>query len=161
SVYGVAVPGADGRAGMAAVVLDAEPDLAALRAHLIDRLPGYARPLFLRIRSKLDVTTTFKHAKHELVRQGYAPAASADADHGAALFNLEVDGFRYSRISNPTTAVLERRVTALEGGVDSLCVSSGQAALNYAALTSASLVATSSPSPSCTAPPTRSSRTCF
>src|SRR5438046_8768903 len=56
------------------------------------------------------------------------------ADHGAALFNLEVDGFRYSRISNPTTAVLERRVAALEGGVDSLCVSSGQAALNYAAL---------------------------
>src|SRR5438477_10971872 len=56
------------------------------------------------------------------------------ADHGAALFNLEVDGFRYSRISNPTTAVLERRVAALEGGVDALCVSSGQAALNYAAL---------------------------
>src|SRR5437867_623330 len=56
------------------------------------------------------------------------------ADHGAALFNLEVDGFRYSRVSNPTTAVLERRVTALEGGVDALCVSSGQAALNYAAL---------------------------
>src|SRR2546422_62712 len=43
------------------------------------------------------------------------------ADHGAALFNLEVDGFRYSRISNPTTAVLERRVTALERGVDSRC----------------------------------------
>src|SRR5213079_175005 len=56
------------------------------------------------------------------------------ADHGAALFNLEVDGFRYSRISNPTTAVLERRVAALEGGVDALCVSTGQAALNYAAL---------------------------
>src|SRR5207247_11275568 len=46
----------------------------------------------------------------------------------------EVDGFRYSRISNPTTAVLERRVAALEGGVDALCVSSGQAALNYAVL---------------------------
>src|SRR5437667_6963385 len=56
------------------------------------------------------------------------------ADHGAALFNLEVEGFRYSRISNPTTAVLERRVAALEGGVDALCVSSGQAALNYAML---------------------------
>jgi O-acetylhomoserine (thiol)-lyase len=56
------------------------------------------------------------------------------AEHGAALFNLEVDGFRYSRISNPTTAVLERRVAALEGGVEALCVSSGQAALNYAAL---------------------------
>src|SRR5271156_1022006 len=56
------------------------------------------------------------------------------ADHGAALFNLEVEGFRYSRISNPTTAVLERRVAALEGGIDALCVSSGQAALNYAVL---------------------------
>src|SRR6266566_7552568 len=61
------------------------------------------------------------------------------ADHGAALFNLEVDGFRYSRISNPTTAVLERRVAALEGGVEALCVSSGQAALNYAVLNLASM----------------------
>src|SRR5881409_4008188 len=56
------------------------------------------------------------------------------ADHGAALFNLEVEGYRYSRISNPTSAVLERRVAALEGGVEALCVSTGQAALNYAAL---------------------------
>jgi O-acetylhomoserine (thiol)-lyase len=56
------------------------------------------------------------------------------ADHGAALFNLEVEGYRYSRISNPTTAVLERRVAALEGGVEALCVASGQAALNYAVL---------------------------
>jgi O-acetylhomoserine (thiol)-lyase len=39
------------------------------------------------------------------------------ADHGAALFNLEEDGFRYSRISNPTNAVLEERVAELEGGV--------------------------------------------
>src|ERR1041385_7895636 len=54
------------------------------------------------------------------------------ADHGAALFNLEVEGYRYSRISNPTTAVLEARVAALEGGVGSLCVSTGQAALHYA-----------------------------
>jgi O-acetylhomoserine (thiol)-lyase len=56
------------------------------------------------------------------------------ADHGAALFNLEVEGYRYSRISNPTTAVLERRVAALEGGIDALCVSTGQAATYYAAL---------------------------
>jgi O-acetylhomoserine (thiol)-lyase len=56
------------------------------------------------------------------------------ADHGAAMFNLEVPGYRYSRISNPTTEVLERRVAALEGGLDSLCVSTGQAALNYAVL---------------------------
>src|SRR6516225_11282480 len=56
------------------------------------------------------------------------------AEHGAALFNLEVEGHRYSRISNPTTAVLERRIAELEGGLETLCVSSGQAALNYAIL---------------------------
>ena len=56
------------------------------------------------------------------------------ADHGAALFNLEVEGYRYTRIANPTTAVLERRVAALEGGLEALCVSSGQAAVNYAVL---------------------------
>jgi O-acetylhomoserine (thiol)-lyase len=56
------------------------------------------------------------------------------ADHGAALFNLEADGYRYSRIANPTVDVLERRMAALEGGVEALAVSSGQAALNYAIL---------------------------
>jgi O-acetylhomoserine (thiol)-lyase len=56
------------------------------------------------------------------------------AEHGAALFNLEVEGNRYSRISNPTCDVLERRITALEGGVGALSVSSGQAALNYSVL---------------------------
>src|SRR3954470_11363987 len=56
------------------------------------------------------------------------------ADHGAALFNLETSGYRYSRIANPTTDVLERRVAALEGGVDALCVSTGQAAVHYAVL---------------------------
>src|SRR6202020_1066119 len=53
------------------------------------------------------------------------------ADHGAALFNLETEGYRYSRISNPTHAVLEARVAALEGGVGALSVASGQAALHY------------------------------
>src|SRR6266478_160209 len=56
------------------------------------------------------------------------------AEHGAALFNLEVEGYRYSRIANPTNAVLERRVADLEGGVEALSVSSGQAALHYAVL---------------------------
>ena len=56
------------------------------------------------------------------------------ADHGASLFNLEADGFRYSRIANPTNEVLEKRIAALEGGAAALCVSSGQAALNYALL---------------------------
>ncbi len=61
------------------------------------------------------------------------------ADHGAALFNLEIEGFRYSRISNPTTAVLERRVAALEGGLEALCVSTGQAATYYATINLTSL----------------------
>src|SRR2546430_16437785 len=56
------------------------------------------------------------------------------ADHGAALFNLEVDGFRYGRISNPTTAGLPRRVTPLARGVDALYVGSWQAGLLHAAL---------------------------
>jgi O-acetylhomoserine (thiol)-lyase len=53
-------------------------------------------------------------------------------EHAAALFNLEAEGFRYTRIQNPTTAVLERRVAALEGGLEALCVASGQAAVSYA-----------------------------
>ena len=56
------------------------------------------------------------------------------AEHAAALFNLEAEGFRYTRIQNPTTAVLERRVAALEGGLEAMAVSSGQAAVNYAVL---------------------------
>jgi len=56
------------------------------------------------------------------------------AEHGAALFNLEVDGYRYSRIANPTTDVLEERVAQLEGGVAALSVATGQTALYYAAL---------------------------
>ena len=61
------------------------------------------------------------------------------ADHGAALFNLETPGYRYTRIANPTNDVLERRVAALEGGVEALSVSTGQAALNYAMLNLTSL----------------------
>jgi O-acetylhomoserine (thiol)-lyase len=66
----------------------------------------------------------------------YQTAAYAfdSADHAAALFNLEAEGFRYTRISNPTTAVLERRIAALEGGLECLCLSSGQAAINYTVL---------------------------
>jgi O-acetylhomoserine (thiol)-lyase len=52
------------------------------------------------------------------------------AEHAAALFNLEAEGYRYSRISNPTVNVLERRIAAMEGGVGALALSSGQAALH-------------------------------
>jgi fatty-acyl-CoA synthase len=79
TVYGVTVPGAEGRAGMAALVTSDELDLAAFRSHLTDRLPGYARPLFFRFRRELALTGTFKYTKNELVRDGFDPAASEDA----------------------------------------------------------------------------------
>ncbi|HEY6824601.1 MAG TPA: O-acetylhomoserine aminocarboxypropyltransferase/cysteine synthase family protein [Steroidobacteraceae bacterium] len=56
------------------------------------------------------------------------------AAHGAALFDLEVEGFRYTRIGNPTGAVLEQRLAELEGGIDALAVSSGQSAMYYTVL---------------------------
>jgi len=58
-----------------------------------------------------------------------------DADHAAALFNLERAGHLYSRISNPTTSVLEERIAALEGGVGAVCTASGMAALHLAVAT--------------------------
>jgi fatty-acyl-CoA synthase len=70
TVYGVAIPGHDGRAGMAAIV--GAPDLKALWKHLADRLPGYARPVFLRLRGEIEITATFKHRKNDLAREGFA-----------------------------------------------------------------------------------------
>ncbi len=58
-----------------------------------------------------------------------------DSDHAAALFNMERAGHVYSRISNPTTAVLEERIAALEGGVGAIATASGQAALHLAVAT--------------------------
>src|SRR5438874_8685911 len=58
-----------------------------------------------------------------------------DSDHAAALFNMERAGHVYSRISNPTCAVLEERISALEGGVGAIAVASGQAALHLAIAT--------------------------
>jgi fatty-acyl-CoA synthase len=89
-VYGVSVPGADGRAGMATLVLTGAIDLDVFKAHMSSRLPSYARPLFLRLRQELDVTGTFKYAKTELVRAGFDPAASSDPLY---FFNARADAF--------------------------------------------------------------------
>jgi fatty-acyl-CoA synthase len=77
-VYGVSVPGTDGRAGMAALVVDATFDLGTLRAHAVERLPSYARPVFLRLLVSLEATGTFKPRKQDLLRQGFDPAGIAD-----------------------------------------------------------------------------------
>ena len=72
-VYGVSVPGADGRAGTAALVVNSDFDLAAFRAEVALRLPPYARPVFLRILSTLEATGTFKPRKQDLVQAGFDP----------------------------------------------------------------------------------------
>jgi len=55
-----------------------------------------------------------------------------DADHAAAIFDLEIPGYHYNRINNPTVEVLEKRMAALEGGVGALALASGMAAVRYA-----------------------------
>ncbi|MFJ9363732.1 long-chain-acyl-CoA synthetase [Nocardia sp. NPDC101769] len=75
SVYGVTVPGREGRAGMAAIVLGegARFDGGALAAHLDAALPTYAQPVFIRVRSTLETTATLKLSKLTLQREGFAP----------------------------------------------------------------------------------------
>jgi fatty-acyl-CoA synthase len=101
NVYGVEVPGRDGRAGMAAIVADDNLDLAGLRAHLHALLPDYARPLFLRVCGELAVTMTFKQKKIDLVGQGFDPASTSDAiyfdDPRVGAF-LRVDAARYAQV---------------------------------------------------------------
>ncbi len=81
TVYGVQIPGADGRAGMAALVLQDSTgfDPAAFYAHVAENLPPYAQPLFLRVRSSLDVTGTFKHQKVALRDAGFNPGEIDEA----------------------------------------------------------------------------------
>lgn len=80
TVYGVEVPGADGRAGMAALVLrdNVDFDGRALHEHVAENLPPYARPLFARVRHALDVTGTFKHQKVALRKEGFDPSVVAE-----------------------------------------------------------------------------------
>jgi fatty-acyl-CoA synthase len=101
NVYGVSIPGHDGRAGMAALVLDGNLDLAAFRRHLAESLPDYARPLFLRIRGEMDVTSTFKQKKIDFVAQGFDPAATTDPiyfDDPVAHAFVRIDQALYDRI---------------------------------------------------------------
>ena len=71
STYGVAVPGADGRAGMAALVVEQDFDLGIFAEHLSRRLPVYALPVFIRFCGTLDATETFKQKKQQLIREGF------------------------------------------------------------------------------------------
>jgi fatty-acyl-CoA synthase len=108
AVYGVSVPGTEGRAGMVAVVAAPDFDLDELRRALLERLPDYARPLFLRIVSALELTGTFKLRKQELALEGYDPARVRDAlyiDDTARAKYVPFDGEWHARLTAGTLRI--------------------------------------------------------
>jgi len=107
-VYGVSVPGADGRAGTAALVVNADFDLAAFRAEVVSRLPPYARPVFLRILSSLEATGTFKPRKQDLMQAGFDPSRVTDPlyfDDARSQRYVPVDAALYAAISDGTIRI--------------------------------------------------------
>jgi fatty-acyl-CoA synthase len=106
NVYGVAVPGVDGRAGMASLVVNGDLDLDDLPARLKARLAPYARPIFLRLAPRIVVTGTFKQRKVDLVREGFNPATISDP-----LYVLDPDSGKYERLTPERYAeIIEGRV---------------------------------------------------
>jgi fatty-acyl-CoA synthase len=103
TTYGVEVPGADGRAGMVAVVVDDGVDLGALQHHLSSRLPAYACPVVVRICAALDTTETFKQKKQDLMREGFDPRLVNDPlfsrDIGSGAY-LPLDAALFAGISD-------------------------------------------------------------
>ena len=77
-VFGVPVPGYEGRAGMAAITIDEDFSTGTLQSHLATNLPEYARPIFIRICKSLEITGTFKLKKDKLLREGYTAATAPD-----------------------------------------------------------------------------------
>lgn len=92
TAYGVLVPGTDGRAGMAALVIDSAFDFTGFHAHVRAHLPPYARPIFLRICETIETTETFKQKRTQLARDGFDPNKIADVlyfDNGDAYVPLD------------------------------------------------------------------------
>lgn len=103
AVYGVAIPGVEGRAGMAAVVPGEGFDLAVLRVRMHEGLSPHARPLFVRVGAALEATTTFKQRKVDLVRQGCDPGTSADPiffDDTSAGHFVRLDAALFARLGS-------------------------------------------------------------
>ena len=101
TTYGVEVRGADGRAGMAAVVVDDRFDLREFGDHLARRLPAYACPVFVRICKTLDNTETFKQKKQGLIGEGFDPKHVKDQiffkDPGSGAYR-PIDAASHARI---------------------------------------------------------------
>lgn len=100
NVYGVEVPKSEGRAGMVALVVDDKFDLQKFAAHVIDTLPKYARPCFVRLQKELTVTGSFKYVKTHLKKEGFDPRAMQDP-----LYLLDTDKRAYVPV---TEEVFER-----------------------------------------------------
>jgi len=100
TAYGVLIPGAEGRAGMATLVTGEGFDLGALHKHVAADLPAYARPLFLRLSQEIAATDTFKQKKAQLAHEGFDPDEISDAlyfDDGRAYVPL--DAALFARIN--------------------------------------------------------------
>ncbi len=97
-VYGVQVPGSEGRVGMAAITLEEGTrfDPKAFCELTNEKLSTYARPAFVRITAEVEVTGTFKMSKTELKKAGYDPALVSDP-----LFFRATDGERYLPLDPP------------------------------------------------------------
>jgi fatty-acyl-CoA synthase len=93
NVYGVAVPGMDGRAGMAALVAGPAFDPSQLAAKLANNLPVYARPVFLRLMPEIETTGTFKQRKIDLVQEGFDPSKISEQ-----IYALDTGTQRYERL---------------------------------------------------------------
>ncbi len=94
NVYGVSVPGADGRAGMAAITTDGPVDYDNLYAWLNERLPRFAVPLFIRVQKQAETTGTFKFRKVDLVKEGFDPDEVSEP-----LWYYEPDSDRYEPLT--------------------------------------------------------------
>jgi fatty-acyl-CoA synthase len=107
-VYGVQVPGTDGRAGTAALLVSEDFDPAAFRADIALRLPSYARPVFLRILTAIEATGTFKPRKQDLLAGGFDPALVKDPlyfDDARAQRYVAVDAELFAAIAAGTVRV--------------------------------------------------------
>lgn len=101
NVYGVEVQGQEGRAGMAALVIEGEFDPAGLFAHVAEHLPKYAQPRFIRLIEAMDTTGTFKQRKGDLAEQGWSE------DIGDPLYVWDGHGATYVPLDSSVRATLE------------------------------------------------------
>ena len=110
NVYGVEIPGTDGRAGMAAIVLRDGPTsdhLESISSHIVDNLPGYARPIFLRLLSELPTTSTHKLQKNDLREQAFHINQVTDE-----LYVLHPEAKGYTRLDSDYYDQIMRREVA-------------------------------------------------